>query len=233
MSMQCAWHWSVSLRCFACGVHGTRGAELAAVLRPRTSFQAQFIIGVRLADSDEHARELAHAVAPGETCRGRNAWCLRLLDLNVLDSEVLGPISAAEVMDYDRKGWLKWPMDGMRAWVGAREGSLAPGAGAACEPASVLTPVASGLPNATWANRCPACRQAALVPGEPKTPFFGREPKPVWMRLRFQAEFVQKAAPAGGGAATYELKRAGAAGAAVDPLRHAARFPQDHVGAQH
>ena len=44
---------------------------------------------------------------------------------------------------------------------------------------------------------------------------FGGAPKPAWLCPRCEAQFVQKAAPAGGGAATYELKRAGAAGAAV------------------
>jgi len=129
--------------------------------------------------------------------------------------EVLGPISAAEVRDYDRKGWLEWPMDGMRAWVGSPDEALVPEAGAAREPVSVPTPSASSLARAAWTNRCPACRQAALAPGEPKTPFFGGAPKSVWMCPRCQSEFVQKAVPAGGGAATYELKRAGAAGAAV------------------
>jgi len=36
--------------------------------------------------------------------------------------EVLGPVSAADVMGYDSMGWLVWPMDGMRAWVGSRAG---------------------------------------------------------------------------------------------------------------
>ena len=35
------------------------------------------------------------------------------------------------------------------------------------------------------------------------------------MCLRCQAEFVQKASPAGVGPTTYELKQAGAAGAAI------------------
>ena len=118
---------------------------------------------------------LVATFGPGSSCAGRT---ITFADEQFVH-EVLGPISAVEVMDYDRKGWLEWPMEGMRAWVGSRTGQLVPDAGAAREPALVPTPATSGLPRATWTNRCPACRQAALVPGEPKTPFFGREPKPV------------------------------------------------------
>ena len=150
---------------------------------------------------------LVATFGPGSSCAGRTITFAGEQFVH----EVPGPISAAEVMDFDRKGWLEWPMEGMRAWVGSRDEALVPGAGAAREPGSVPTPVASRLPRAMWTNRCPACRQAALVPGEAKTPFFGGAPKPAWLCPRCEAQFVQKAAPAGGGAATYELKRAGAA----------------------
>ena len=150
---------------------------------------------------------LVATFGPSSNCAGRT---ITFADEQFVH-KVLGPISAAGVMNYDRKGWLEWPMEGMRAWVGSRDEALVPGAGAAPEPASVLAPAATSLPRATWTDRCPACRQAALAPGEAKTPFFGGAPKPAWLCPSCQAEFVQKAAPAGGGAATYELKRAGAA----------------------
>ena len=147
---------------------------------------------------------LVATFGPGSSCAGRTITFAGEQFVH----EVPGPISAAEVMDYDRKGWLEWPMEGMRAGVGSRDEALVPGAGAAREPASVLTPVASSLPRAVWTNRCPACRQATLAPGEAKTPFFGGAPKPVWMCPRCEAQFVQKAAPSGGGPVIYELKRA-------------------------
>jgi hypothetical protein len=41
-----------------------------------------------------------------------------------------GPIAAGDVMYYDEQGWLIWPDEGTRAWVGAR----------AAAPAQVAAP---------------------------------------------------------------------------------------------
>jgi len=129
--------------------------------------------------------------------------------------ETLGLVCADDVMEYDRKGWLRWPMDGMRAWVGARAGATALAADAVPARTAVPVPLASSPLAASWTARCPACREAALVPGEAKTPFFGGAPKSVWICPRCQAEFVQKAASADGGPLAYELKRAGPSATAV------------------
>ena len=82
---------------------------------------------------------------PSSGCEGRTIT----FENEQFVHDVLVPISAAEVMDYDRKGWLEWPMDGMRAWVGSRTGPLVPAVGATRAPASVPTPAASSLPGAT------------------------------------------------------------------------------------
>ncbi len=129
--------------------------------------------------------------------------------------EILGPVSAGDVMGYDRKGWLEWPMDGMRAWVGACAGAPAPDTRAAPERIVDPAPLGFSPSVAAWTARCPACREAALVPGEPKSPFFGGAVRSVWLCPRCQAQFVQKSAPADGGPVTYELKKAGPSGSAV------------------
>lgn len=50
-----------------------------------------------------------------------------------------GPVSAADVMEYDRLGHLIWPDEGTRAWVGSR--ASVPGPAAACAtPASRVSP---------------------------------------------------------------------------------------------
>ena len=51
---------------------------------------------------------------PSSGCEGRTIT----FENEQFVHEILGLISAADVMEYDRKGWLRWPMDGMRAWVG-------------------------------------------------------------------------------------------------------------------
>ena len=129
--------------------------------------------------------------------------------------EILGLVSAGDVMEYDRKGWLEWPMDGMRAWVGACAGAPALDTRAAPERIVDPAPLEFSTSAAAWASRCPACREAALVPGEPKSPFFGGAVRSVWLCPRCQAQFVQKSAPADGGPLTYELKKAGPSGSAV------------------
>lgn len=153
---------------------------------------------------------LVATFGPSSSCAGRTIT----FDDGRFVHEVLGPISADELMDYDRKGWLVWPMDGMRAWVGVRVGMPVP---AAAAPAwmTAAGPPASGPARPSWTSRCPACQEATLVLGEAKTSLFGREARPVWTCPRCQAEFVEKAAPSAGGAATYELKRAGTSGAAI------------------
>ncbi len=52
--------------------------------------------------------------------------------------EAHGPISAADVMEYDRLGHLVWVNDGTRAWVGSKakgsQGSMAVAASATATP---------------------------------------------------------------------------------------------------
>jgi len=148
---------------------------------------------------------LVATFAPSSGCEGRTIT----FENEQFVHEILGLISAADVMEYDRKGWLRWPMDGMRAWVGARAGGTTAPAAAAPGPASAQAPARPLPARDSWTARCPACQASALLAGEAKTPFFGGAPKAVWLCPRCQSEFVQKPAPAGGGPLTYELKRAG------------------------
>ena len=50
------------------------------------------------------------------------AWAGRTItrEGDVFTLEDHGPISAADVMEYDRQGHLVWTNDGTRAWVGSR-----------------------------------------------------------------------------------------------------------------
>ena len=75
-----------------------------------------------------------------------------------------GPISAVDIMEYDRQGHLVWVNDGTRAWVGSKakssQGSSATSAGATVTPttseASVATPGVDSQPSsrkATYAKR--------------------------------------------------------------------------------
>lgn len=75
-----------------------------------------------------------------------------------------GPISAGDIMEYDRQGHLVWVNDGTRAWVGSKakssQGSSATSEGATVTPttseASVATPGVGSQPSsrtATYAKR--------------------------------------------------------------------------------
>jgi len=55
-----------------------------------------------------------------------------------------GPISAQDVMQYDRQGHLVWANDGTRAWVGSKVGSKP--ASAVSSPPNATTPVVGGSP---------------------------------------------------------------------------------------
>jgi hypothetical protein len=57
-------------------------------------------------------------------------------DVFVLEGH--GPITASDVMEYDRQGHLLWPNDGMRAWVAARAGSAQAPTVAASGPSGPL-----------------------------------------------------------------------------------------------
>jgi hypothetical protein len=59
-----------------------------------------------------------------------------------------GPITASDVMSYDRQGYLVWANEGMRAWVGSLV-SAAPVAGAVAQPPTgfVATQPASSAPS--------------------------------------------------------------------------------------
>jgi len=59
---------------------------------------------------------LVATFGPGSSCAGRT---ITFADEQFVH-EVLGPISAAEVMDYDPKGWPEWHDWGLRriAWNG-------------------------------------------------------------------------------------------------------------------
>lgn len=54
-------------------------------------------------------------------------WAGKTIDYDngVFTLEGHGPISAADVLVYDRQGHLVWPYDGMRAWVHVRAGNAA------------------------------------------------------------------------------------------------------------
>lgn len=56
-----------------------------------------------------------------------------------------GPITAADVMEYDRQGHLVWANDGMRAWVGSR---AAPTSQPVAGPPGHIPPIGAGLPAA-------------------------------------------------------------------------------------
>lgn len=59
---------------------------------------------------------------PSSSCAGRTIT----FEDGQFVHEVLGPTSAAQVVDYDRHGHLTWPYGGMRAWLHVRAGGQEP-----------------------------------------------------------------------------------------------------------
>ena len=66
-------------------------------------------------------------------------------DVFVLESH--GPISAADIMEYDRQGHLVWVNDGTRAWVGSK--ATRSDASSSAAAASTVTPGRSEAREAT------------------------------------------------------------------------------------
>jgi len=56
-----------------------------------------------------------------------------------------GPITAANVVEYDRQGHLVWASEGTRGWVGAR---AAPPSQPVADPPGHIPPIGAGLPAA-------------------------------------------------------------------------------------
>jgi len=65
-------------------------------------------------------------------------------------------ISAADVMEYDRKGWLDWPMAGMRAWVGSQ---TQPSPGGSAVWAAEVSPEEAGATAARRVGASPPAGQ--------------------------------------------------------------------------
>ena len=95
----------------------------------------------------------------------------------VFTLEGYGPITAADVMGYDRQGHLLWPSEEMRAWCAQRAG-VAPTPPVQAGPVTlvrsapvVVTPTPAAAP-APDAGRCASC-SAQLAPDFRFCPYCG------------------------------------------------------------
>ena len=150
---------------------------------------------------------LVATFGPASSCPGRTIT----FENGRFVHEVLGHVSAADILAYDREGALLWPMDGMRAWVAARAAASRVDDGTA-RTGTAASPLRTSSASASWITTCPACRAAALIAGEPKTAFFGGASRCVWQCPKCGVQFIESKAD---GPVRYEIGRPGRGGTSL------------------